>query len=119
MDVLLRHVALSLYEVGAILRQSELCEEVSLDCMLEESILSFLRVVVHAITKNRKIDVIFLSCLYQEQIILVVSMSIDERHHALKKHISLHFVKFAQNWAIHWVNKPCHNFIHSFLRNGC
>jgi hypothetical protein len=83
-DVLHRHVALPLDEVGSILRQSKLCEEVSLNCMLEESVLSLFRIMVHAISQNRKIDVVFLSRLNQEQVILVVSMSVDKGHHALK-----------------------------------
>ena len=68
--------------------------------MLEESVLSLLRVVVHTVTENRKIDIILLSSLHQEEVILVVSVSINKRHHALKKHVGLHVVKLAQNGAI-------------------
>lgn len=85
--------------------------------MLEESVLGLLRVVVHAVTENRKIDIIFLSGLHQEEVILVVSVGINKRHHALKKHVGLHVVKFPQNGAIHKVNKACHNFVHSVLWN--
>ena len=118
LDILLRHVALALNEVGAILRQSKLCEEVSLNGMLEESVLSFLRVVVHAITENRKVNVVFLSSLNQEQVILVMSVSIHKRHHALEQHVCLHLVKLVQNRAVHLVNKACHNFVHPVLRNS-
>lgn len=117
LDVFLRHVAFSLYKVLAILRQCEFSEEIRLNRMLEESVLSLLGVVVHTVTKNRKIDIILLSRLHQEEVVFVVSVSINERHHALKKHVGLHVVKLAQNGTIHKVDEACHNFVHSVLRN--
>ena len=86
--------------------------------MLKKPVLSFLAVVIHAISKHGKVDVAFLPRLHQKQVVLVMSMGIHKCHHALKKHIGLRFVELAQDRSIHLVNKISHDLVHPVLRDG-
>ena len=86
--------------------------------MLKKPVLSFLAVVIHAVSKHGKVDVAFLPRLHQKQVVLVMSMGIHKCHHALKKHIGLRFVELAQDRSVHLVNKISHDLVHPVLRDG-
>jgi hypothetical protein len=76
--------ALLTHDVGlALRRHSELGKEVGLNCMAEELVLGLLAVGVLHISDNGEVYVFVLHSLLDEQVILVVSMSIHECKHAL------------------------------------
>jgi len=91
----------------------KLSEEVGLNRVLKEPVLSLLAVVVHAVSQDGKIKIIFLSGLHQEKVVLVVSMGIHESHHALNQHTGLFFVQIAQNRSVSLSHKPCNDLVHS------
>jgi len=97
-NVFLSHVLLSFYEVLPLGGCSEPGKEISFDWMTEKSILSFPAVVVHTIPKNAEIEVLFLLDIDQEQVLLVVSMSVDECYHALN---DLGLLSFVQHRGVH------------------
>ena len=72
-------------------------------------ILGLLAVMVHAVAENRKIDV----ALFQEQIILVVAVGVDESRHRLDDVLFLGFFELLQKRsAKHLVHESAHNALH-------
>jgi hypothetical protein len=77
----------------------------------EESFLSLSAVVVHAVTKNAKIDVLLLLDVHQEHVLFVVAMRVYKRYHALDY---LRFMSFCKFWVVQklstedLVNIPAH-----------
>jgi len=51
--------------------------------VVEESFLRLPTVVVHAVPQDREIDVFVFLGLHQEQVLLVVSVGVHKRDHAL------------------------------------
>jgi hypothetical protein len=98
LDILFSHVLLGFNETLSIWRGSKLSKKVCLDWMIKESILRFPAVVVHAVSKDAKVQILFLFDVHQEQVFLVVTMCIHKCYHALN---DLGFLALIQHVIVH------------------
>ena len=87
------HVLLGFDRVLPIWGGSEPSKEIGLNWMTKKSVLGFSAIVVHAIPQNAEVEVPFFLDIYQEKVLLVVSMSIHEGDHALNHFGFLSFVQ--------------------------
>lgn len=83
LDILSRHVLFLFNERLSLWRARKSCEEVCFNGVTEKSVLSFPTVVVHAIPEYGEIYIVLLLGLHEEQVLLVVSMSVDKSDHGV------------------------------------
>jgi hypothetical protein len=108
------HVGLVLNKDHCFGRFCELGEEKGFIRLGEETVLSFLAVMIHAVPQNCKIDV----RLFQEHIVLVVSVGIHEGHHAPDQARFLLLVELEQELlAKHFVYKALDYTLHLDFAN--